>query len=222
MNDRELIVNADDFGYSLATNVGIVRAHEHGIVTSTSLMVLRPGAEDAAAYARRRLSLSVGLHVDLGQWAYREGQRVLLHDHVPAEQELSRQLERFRALTGRDPTHLDSHQHVHRCELVAALFAALASELQIPLRSHGEIHYCGDFYGQTAAGEQLSEAISVQALVGVIEGLAVGVTELGCHPGLDGELDSSYRSERLREVEVLCDPRLGEALTHAGVKLRAF
>jgi predicted glycoside hydrolase/deacetylase ChbG (UPF0249 family) len=222
VSDRELIVNADDFGYSPATNAGIVRAHEQGIVTSTSLMVLRPGAEDAGAYARGQRSLSVGLHVDLGEWAYREGQWILLYEHVPAEAELPRQLERFRALTGRDPTHLDSHQHVHRSEPVATLFAALSSELGIPLRGCGEIHYCGDFYGQTGKGEPLSDAISVQALLGVIEGLAAGVTELGCHPGLDSELDSSYRLERLREVEVLCDPRVRGALTHAAVKLRAF
>ena len=44
-----------------------------------------------------------------------------------------------------------------------------------------------------------------------------GVTELGCHPGLDRDLDSSYRLERLREVETLCDPRVLVSLEAAGV-----
>ena len=34
------------------------------------------------------------------------------------------------------------------------------------------------------------------------------MTEIGCHPGLDAELGSSYRLQRLREVEVLCDRRV--------------
>jgi predicted glycoside hydrolase/deacetylase ChbG (UPF0249 family) len=42
---------------------------EQGIVTSASLMVRRPAALEAAAYARRRPDLSVGPHVDLGEWA---------------------------------------------------------------------------------------------------------------------------------------------------------
>jgi len=40
MSDRRyLIVNADDFGQSPGVNRGIIQAHEHGIVTSASLMV---------------------------------------------------------------------------------------------------------------------------------------------------------------------------------------
>jgi predicted glycoside hydrolase/deacetylase ChbG (UPF0249 family) len=222
VSGRALIVNADDFGASEATNAGIVRAHEHGIVTSASLMVRRPAAQDAARHARERGSLSVGLHVDLGEWTYREDQWVLLYEHVPAAEEIPRQLERFRALLGVDPTHLDSHQHVHRQEPVASLLADLARELGVPLRGCGEIRYCGDFYGQTGRGEPLPQAIGVQALVGLIERLDPGVTELGCHPGLDRELDSSYRLERLQEVETLCDARVRAALACAGMELRAF
>src|SRR3954469_16501974 len=68
---RELIVNADDFGLCAAVNEGIVLAHERGIVTSTSLMVSRDGAAEAAAYARSHPRLSVGLHIDLGEWVCR-------------------------------------------------------------------------------------------------------------------------------------------------------
>jgi predicted glycoside hydrolase/deacetylase ChbG (UPF0249 family) len=217
-----LIVNADDLGYSAATNAGIARAHERGIVTSASLMVYGPAAEDAAGYARGRDWLSVGLHLDLGEWAYREGRWVTLYEHVPAATEIPRQLERFRALLGRDPTHLDSHQHVHRQEPVASLLAEQAGRLGVPLRGCGEIRYCGDFYGQTGEGEPLPQAIGVPALLQIVAGLPDGITELGCHPGLDGALDSSYRLERLREVETLCDPRVRSALARAQVQLRGF
>ena len=36
---RRLVVNADDLGLTAGVNDGILRAHEHGIVTSASLLV---------------------------------------------------------------------------------------------------------------------------------------------------------------------------------------
>lgn len=219
---NELIVNADDFGRSAMTNAGIVLAHEDGIVTSASLMVRPPAAEAAACYARTAPALSVGLHVDLGEWAYREEECVKVYEDAPVEDEIERQLARFRDLVGHDPTHLDSHQHVHREEPSASVMASMADELGVPLREHGAIHYIGDFYGQTGKCLSVPEAISVPTLIGIIESLDSGVSELGCHPGLDAGLDSAYRLERLREVEVLCDPHVRRALEGAGVSLRGF
>ena len=46
------IVNADDFGQSPGITRGVIAAHERGIVTSASLMVRWPSANEAAAYAR--------------------------------------------------------------------------------------------------------------------------------------------------------------------------
>ena len=116
---RYLIVNADDFGLSAGTNRGIFQAHEHGIVTSASLMVRQQAAAEAIEEARRFHKLSLGLHLDLGEWSYRDGEWRQVYQMVPAddmvavEAEILRQIELFRQLAGRDPTHLDSHQHVH-------------------------------------------------------------------------------------------------------------
>lgn len=222
MTSRELIVNADDFGRSPRTNDGLIRAHEHGIVTSASLMVRWPAAVTAAAYARGRPGLSVGLHFDLSEWTYRDGEWNVIYDHPPADEEFPRQLERFRELLGRDPTHLDSHQHVHREEPVASLLADAAARLGVPLRGQPGIAYRGDFYGQSGKGHPCPLAIRVDALLGLIAELPAGTTELGCHPGLDPELESSYRDERLQEVQTLCDPRVRAALEHEGIVLRAF
>jgi predicted glycoside hydrolase/deacetylase ChbG (UPF0249 family) len=222
VSERELIVNADDFGRSPGTNAGIIRAHEQGIVTSASLMVRWPAAQAAATYALSSRGLSLGLHVDLSEWTYRDGEWVLLYENAPADTEITRQLKSFRTLVGRDPTHLDSHQHVHREEPVASLLAGLAGQLGIPLRGRGAIRYCGDFYGQTGKGDPVPNGISVENLVDVIERLPPGATELGCHPGLDAELDSSYRDERLREVAALGDPRVRLTLEREQVRLRSF
>ena len=73
MTERTLIVNADDFGLSPGVNAGVARTHEEGIVTSASLMVRQPAAEEAAAYARATPALGVGLHVDLGEWVWQDG-----------------------------------------------------------------------------------------------------------------------------------------------------
>jgi hopanoid biosynthesis associated protein HpnK len=62
---RRLIVNADDFGFTSGVNRGIVEAHTHGIVTSTTLMANGLAFEDAVRLAKTVPDLSVGCHVVL-------------------------------------------------------------------------------------------------------------------------------------------------------------
>ena len=225
---RFLIVNADDFGYSSGVNRGIVEAHERGIVTSSSLMVDQPGADEAAAYARTHEALSLGLHVELRRWrpsrlSLRGARKSARRLQVQAEADLRRQLERFRSLTRRDPTHLDSHHHRHRLATLRPLFLDVADELRIPLRQFdGRIHFCGDFYGQLAGGHPNRHAIEPQGLIALLGQLPPGVTELCCHPGYDDGLNASYRSERKREVATLCDASVREALERLDIRLISF
>src|SRR5947208_2483392 len=96
---KYLIVNADDFGLSPETNRGIIEAHERGIVTSASLMVRGAAVEEAALYARALPTIGVGLHVDLCEWAYRDGEWVTLYqvvaptDSTAVAREIANQLE---------------------------------------------------------------------------------------------------------------------------------
>jgi chitin disaccharide deacetylase len=227
--DRRLIVNADDFGLSPGTNRGIVRAHEQGLVTSASLMVLGGAAGDAAAYARGAVRLSVGLHVDLAEWRYSAGgwkavyEVVDLCDAEAVAREVERQLGLFRVLVSGDPTHLDSHQHVHRSEPVRSVLRRLAAELRVPLRGETPgIRYCGDFYGQTDKGEAYAAGITVESTLRLIGGLGAGVTELGCHPAAEADMQSVYAAERVVECDVLCDARVLAAVSGAGVILSSF
>ena len=223
-------MNADDFGLSPGVNAGVARTHEAGILTSASLMVRPPAAPAAADYARATPSLGVGLHVDLGEWVRADGAWRAVYEVVPLdsgseviEVEARSQLARFRELTGRDPTHLDSHQHVHNWEGATSVFRRLAKELGVPLRHHvGGVRYCGDLYGHDEHGLPIPEAISVEAFAEIIRGLKPGTTELACHPGLGADTGSPYDREREQEVEVLCDPRVADALDRAGVVLRSF
>lgn len=226
---RTLIVNADDFGQTLGVNEGIIEAHENGIVTSASLMVRWPAAVAAAAYGRSHPKLSLGLHVDLSEWTFQNETWTAVYEVVPAydatavQGEIDRQLAAFRDLTGRDPTHIDSHQHVHRDEPGRSILAQVAARLNIPLRHFSSaVRYRGDFYGQTSTGIPYPEGLELTGLINVLAELPPGVTELGCHPGKHNDVESMYRSERAEEVKVLCDSRLRETIAREGIQLCSF
>lgn len=154
----QLIVNADDFGFSPGTNQGILQAHHAGIVTSTTVMTNMPYAESGMVELLEKAPLlGMGVHINLTA-----GRPVSPPSQVPSlvdadgnfysetrlmevvsqfdgdelYQEIAAQIERFIAISGRQPTHLDSHFHIafmHPLALEATL--ALASEYnQLPLR----------------------------------------------------------------------------------------
>src|SRR5436853_388213 len=60
---RRLIVNADDFGLTRGVSEGILAAHRHGIVTSTTALVTSRIESDHIARARDS-GLGIGLHVN--------------------------------------------------------------------------------------------------------------------------------------------------------------
>lgn len=225
---RFLIVNADDFGQSAGVNRGIMEAHTHGIVTSASVMVRWPYAAEAAALARGHPRLSLGLHVDLGEWIYQDGEWkqayvvVPLEDRAAVAEEIHSQLATFRRLVGAEPTHLDSHQHVHRQEPVRSILIEIARALRVPLRHFSQVRYCGEFYGQTAKGEPFPQAISVERLVQTLASLPEGWTELGCHPGFAADLHSVYQVQRSLEVTTLCDPDIRKVLADEKIETRSF
>lgn len=229
MSARRLIVNADDLGLSAGVNRGIAQAHEHGIVTSASLMVRAPHARAAASYARSHPTLSVGLHLDLGEWHYAGEEWHARYEVVPLDDaaavaaETAAQLDRFEQLMNRPPTHLDSHQHLHRDEPARSAVLALGRRLGVPVREHTpEIRYEGGFYGQSGRGEPWPEGISPAALCNLLRALPAGATELGCHPGIDDESGSSYSREREVETTTLCDRRVRATLELERIELCSF
>ncbi|HYT83466.1 MAG TPA: ChbG/HpnK family deacetylase [Gemmatimonadales bacterium] len=209
---KYLIVNADDFGASPGTNRGIIEAHGHGVVTSASLLVDTPWSEAAATLSGAAPDLSVGLHLQLDRM-----------DERDLDGELRRQLDRFRELAGRLPTHLDSHHDVHGDSRVLPHVLRLGREHGLPVRRHSPARYCSKFYGQWG-GETHLEQIGVTSLVRMLETqVHDGVTELSCHPGYgDPHLRSTYAAEREVEVRTLCDPALRQALAARRIHLVGF
>nr|XP_048308348.1 carbohydrate deacetylase isoform X1 [Myodes glareolus] len=132
----QLVVTADDFGYCPRRDKGIVEAFLAGTVTSVSLLANGTAAESAAELARRH-SIPTGLHANLtegrpvgparhtassllssegfflGKMGFRKALAAGDVALPQVREELEAQLNRFRELLGRSPTHVDGHQHVH-------------------------------------------------------------------------------------------------------------
>lgn len=229
---KHLIVNADDFGLTPGINAGIVQAHEQGIVSSTTLMVHGAAAEEAAAWAREHPSLGVGLHIDLWEHVLRDGEWVRTYGHCAGDAdavlaEVERQLALFQKLLGREPDHIDTHQHVHRRHPVGDVVRAFAARHGLALREHGGLRYVGGFYGQDGTGGPYPEGITPERLIELIDLIPDGeVTELSCHPGrvaADDALGGTmYRTERNIEITTLCDPRVRARVARGDVRLGTF
>jgi predicted glycoside hydrolase/deacetylase ChbG (UPF0249 family) len=214
---RRLVVNADDLGMSPGVNEGILEAHAHGIVTSASLMVSRPGAEHAAALLEAHPELSVGLH-------FEEDGVHDLDDPGQAQELFGAQLERFRDLTGSDPTHIDSHHHVHREDGRLERFGALAEPLGVPVRHDGRVAYLGGFWAQEEPGTTNLDHIRRPFLLHLIAKEArEAVTELACHPAkVIGDFRSRYLEERAVELATLTEPGLREEIEALGITLVSY
>lgn len=150
---KQLIVNADDFGYTRGVNRAIVDAHRAGIVTSTSLLATGAAFADAVERARATPSLDVGCHLNLV-----EGSPVSPPEEVPhlvgadgkfhnlvefglravlglapaaeIEREFAAQIEKM-IQAGIRPSHLDTHQHAHLLPKVTTVLARVAQRYGI-------------------------------------------------------------------------------------------
>jgi predicted glycoside hydrolase/deacetylase ChbG (UPF0249 family) len=245
---RRLILNADDLGRSEGINLGIFAAHERGVVTSATLMVGFPAAAAAAAEAGRYPRLGLGLHVTLtgatptlpasavpslvdatGRLARKpEALGAIEPGEVLAE--VRNQLAEFRRMTGRLPTHLDSHHHAHRHPVVLDALVAVAREHRLPVRRASpdvarRLAASGIATSDRFDERFFAEGATLAGLLAILRGLGPGTTELMCHPGhADAELrrESGYADDRERELAVLTHPEVLGAVRELGIELVHF
>jgi predicted glycoside hydrolase/deacetylase ChbG (UPF0249 family) len=218
---RLLIINADDLGASPGINAGILETIDAGVVTSASLMVNMPAAENAAELAAARPWVSVGIHVNLTfeHW----GEPIVdFDDDSACESEISSQFERFEMLMERPPTHVDSQHNIQRDQRVRPILALAAAQLGIPLREHGPVEYFPNFYGRWD-GETHPEHISFENLLVMAGTFGRGPTELACHPGRpEPGFDSDYHDERVIELETLLTEGLLREFEQRGIRLMSY
>lgn len=245
---RRVIINADDLGRSSGINDGIFEAHQRGVVSSATLMAGESAAGDAAARLTDHPRLGVGLHLTLtGSRPTLPAGRVpslvdsngcfprkpeQIRDFAPRDllAEMRNQLRIFHELTGRLPTHLDSHHHSHTHPLVLEAVLEIAGEHRLPVRRSSPtiaerlaaagvattLRFTERFFGPDATLEVLLE---------LLRDAPPGTTEIMCHPGYADDAlrrESGYADERERELRVLCDPAARAALRTGGLQLVHF
>ena len=242
---KQLIVNADDLGRTPGINAGIVEAHRRGIVTSATLMVNFAASAAAGTLARENPKLGLGLHL-----AFTGGKPTLPTDQVlslvdaqgllpakpeglagarPAEivAEARAQLQRFRSLVGRNPTHIDSHHHAHRLPDVFEALVTLSWETGLPVRNAApwmaeRLRREGIPSPDAFQEGFFDQRATVEDLVKILSQVEPGVTELMCHPArVDDELraGSSYAEPRDREREILTHSEVRAAIQSLGIRL---
>lgn len=139
---KQLVINADDFGFTRDVNAGIVHAHREGVLTATTLMANGNAFDDAVRLAAENPSLDVGCHLVLVQGVslldgrplarnWREVLTRVAGNRLHPYEELRAQVERIVG-SGLRPTHLDSHKHTHVLPSVFRAVLRLAREFEIP------------------------------------------------------------------------------------------
>jgi HemK-related putative methylase len=221
---RRLIVNADDFGLTPGVTAGILAAHRHGIVTSTTSLVTSPIEARAIAEARES-GIGIGLHVNFtlgapltggaslvdggGRFVRDARQAAARAKEREVEAEIDAQLDRFEQLFKRPPTHLDSHHHVGLLEPVKSTLFAAAARLRVPLRTQNAFARAAarsaglrtpdHFFGESGPAAYWSPSRTLHHLAR----LPAGVSEFMAHPGLFDDHLAGSRYGRQRETELV-------------------
>ena len=245
---KVLIVNADDFGLTPGVSRGILETHRSGIVTSTTLLVNR--AIPAAQIEELEASgLGVGVHLNLtlgtpvadpkrvpslvdaeGRFVRdaREAAARAKLDEVRIE--LGTQIDVFRGIMGRFPTHLDTHHHVGRLEPVLEVVLDFARALRVPVRSQdAEVRGAAMSLGIRTPDHFMGESgvhayWSRERVLAQLAALPAGLSEFMTHPGyFDDELAySRYGRQRETELAGLTDPDARQAVKTHGIRLAHF
>jgi len=157
---KKLIVNADGFGFTAGCNRGIFETIENGIVTSVSVNMNFPAAEDTPRLQKEYPQISIGIHLNpvVGPpvtqltkiktlinpetnefWGGVEFTQRLTKKRINLRElalELSNQLQKAIDL-GIQISHIDSHQNRHLHPFYFKVFLALGEKFDIKkMRTH--------------------------------------------------------------------------------------
>ncbi len=234
-NELRLIVNADDFGLSKGVNYGILECFRNGVLTSTTMMMNAP-ALDHAIELMKQYDLAVGIHLvasmfeplttvksftkedglfDKGKM-FDDSQTI---DEMELEKEWRAQIDLFVEKTGKKPTHIDSHHHVHKLAKTKKVIMALANEYGLQIRGidtpFGEpIQFISDFYGENIGVKDFKEIVKGE-----------GTLELMCHPAFidNGLLNAtSYNSKRKDELDTLTSKEIRSWVENQSIELISY
>ena len=197
--------------------MAILEGFQHGILTSTSLMVNMPGFEHAVSLMKQYPDL---LHV---------GIHLVKSEQSELDKEYQAQMDKFLA-TGLKPDHIDFHVCTTPKQLKAAM--KLAQKYHLPMRAqdqqiegilkeHGIVYapcHIPDFYDHGTVDTLLK--LFEKALDEKRE-----IIELALHPAYVDQtlLDlSSYHIQRAREFASLMNPEVATFIQQHDIELISF
>jgi chitin disaccharide deacetylase len=263
-NGRFLIVNADDFGLCAEITTGIIKAHTEGIVTAVSVVANGRYFKEGMALLKNT-GLDAGVHLTLvgeekplsgpidglvdeeGYFlaSYRETAARIVSgrfDGAALEKELFGQVGLIRDY-GINPTHLDSHQHLHLLPSVRKITCEIAKKFNIKwirlpssgsaglqdmgvnllsraLRSGAKqqkLRFTDHFLGFQERGKMNEEKLSL-----ILQRLKPGLAEMMVHPGYDasGKYDWDYHWED--EIKALTSEKIKKIIKEQGITLTTF
>ena len=242
---KQLIVNADDFGLHPLINAGIIKGHQEGFITSTSLMPSAPCWQEAVRLANENPRLGIGVHLTLvgGVPSVLPKEQVsslldddglFLPDYVAfakryysgavkkaeLEAELRAQLERALSC-GVNITHIDSHQHTHVLPGINSLVLKLSNEyniIRVRIPKEGYL-FTGGF--QTGVGRLIGRSgLSFCADMAALRADSLGLRHPQHFYGMlaGGHLNAQLIANILRQLP----EGVSEIMTHPGLDSAAL
>ena len=242
---KQLIVNADDFGLHSLINAGIIKGHQEGFITSTSLMPSAPCWQEAVRLAKENPRLGIGVHLTLvgGVPSVLPKEQVsslldddglFLPDYVAfakryysgavkkaeLEAELRAQLERALSC-GVNITHIDSHQHTHVLPGINSLVLKLSNEyniIRVRIPKEGYL-FTGGF--QTGVGRLIGRSgLSFCADMAALRADSLGLRHPQHFYGMlaGGHLNAQLIANILRQLP----EGVSEIMTHPGLDSAAL
>lgn len=225
-NSPLLIVNADDFGWNRGATDLTAECFAARQITSTTALMYMEDSDRAAELALTR-DFPVGLHLNLSDpftadaipepvrerqaaacrifggaglrkrsWTYDPRIRGLV------EGAIRDQLERFRALYGREPTHVDGHNHVQVCPNVITARALDGQKMRDALWSYPST--------RSAMGVARAARRALTARGHLTTRYFLDIAEL--HRDAPAELTARIGLAARTSVEVMCHPGFGHEL----------
>ena len=246
---RFLIVNADDFNLTKGVARAVFRAHDCGIVSSTSVMMNLPLSAELLRGLKQRPRFGVGIHLNVtlgnpalprtrvqslvspaGHFRRSDFFRVKSFQPEEVKAEWTAQIHCFREQFGKWPDHLNTHHHLHDRRPFADLLAQLARRYDIPVRrstvisqkkGRETVRTTDYFFGSLSPKRFWTE----RSLLSILRHLPEGTSELMCHPAfLDSELKriSSFTTGRNHERKLFSSASLRRTLAALKVQLIRF
>ncbi|WP_353654970.1 carbohydrate deacetylase [Clostridium sp. CCUG 7971] len=209
---KRLIINADDFGYSHAVNLGIAESHINGVLTSTTLMANMPGTKHAVELSKKMPDLGIGVHLTLtcgkpilgnsvSSLIKEDGYFYKLSDFEKGIVNINKnelysewkaQIDRLYSY-GIKLSHIDSHHHIHTFEEPSKVVEMLSKEYNLPVRNcnkatkNSEINFL-DLCNYDPIRDMTTKYMSVRELCfkviesNILKNIEFEKSEAMCHP----------------------------------------